>query len=171
MDQTNRINVWLNKHCGSKKNVSHDNINYIFDLIYNSFTASSFINQYDDLILEKKLIDEIDTDRKLQAVIKRVIEQELWKNNYGKKSINSFDKEYRIGDIVKITYYPESQRYIEYYQDQSFIGRIIFIDDKNDNAFFVVVDDDNKNNVTVKSLEREGCHYLGMSRGYSYFIE
>lgn len=175
MDQSNKfMNVWLNKHSKQGVHLKTDRIddisnkNYIFDLIYNSATASAFINQYDDLNLERKLMDEIDVDQKLQAIMKRVIEQELWKNRHDTK-IKYFDNTYRIGDIVRVTYFPESQKYIEYYEDQSFTGRIIFID--NTNVFFVVVDEFDKNNITVKSLEREGCHYFGMTPGYSYIIE
>lgn len=143
---------------------------YTFDLIYNNSTATACINQYDDLELEIFMDDEINVDRKLQAVLKRVIERELWRDSDAKKSLSSFDKDYKIGDIVNVTYTPESQKYIEYYQEQAFTGRIIFIDDKNDNAFLMSINNE-KNHVIVKSLTREGCHYLGMTPGYSYFIE
>lgn len=141
-----------------------------FDLLYDFSTASACINQYDDLTLENCLDDEINPDRKLRAILKRVVEKRLWRDVHSKKSLMCCDKNYYIGDIVKVTYTPESQKYIDYYQEQSFLGRIIFIDDKCENAFFIVINSDTKNTV-VKSLEREGCHYFGMSPGYSYFIE
>jgi hypothetical protein len=150
---------------------------YNFDIIYNHATASALINKYDNLDLEQHIEDEENIDRKLRAVLKRVVEQDLWKlyckppydsHKYNKNYINCFDEKFFIGDIVKVSYIPESQKYIDYYQEQAFVGRIIFVDNENDNAFFVTMDE--PHTITIKSLLREGCHYFGMTLGYSYHI-
>jgi len=153
-------------------------INYVFDIIYEESTAKKCIDQYtDDFELELKLSSTDTLYENLKATLIRIISQELWLNqdsdaNNEKKIrtpfISGWNKTFKLGDIVKISYHPFSQRYIGYYYDQSFIGRIIFIDSDKDNAFFLV---DTNKGFTIKSLEREGCHFMGMSRGYDYNIE
>jgi hypothetical protein len=83
----------------------------------------------------------------------------------------------KINDIININYYPLSQKYIDYYNEQSITGKVIFIDKDNDNLFVIEstskeitnwLDKDIK--YIFKSLEREGCSYLGTSRGYDFTI-
>ena len=100
-------------------------------------------------------------------ILKVVCKYQLWS-----KVSNAFsgyeDGSNFIGDVVNITYIPQSQKYIEYYEQENFCGKIIFIDAENDNMFLLA----NINGIdTVKSLERESCHYLGMARGYSFSIK
>jgi hypothetical protein len=141
-------------------------LNYIFDVLYDVSTAKMCIDQYDDL----ELSNSTNVYENLKDTLIRVVEQKLWNMRTNSSTIKCWDNTYKIGDIVNVTYLPYSQRYMEYYDLQSFTGRIIFIDSIKDNAFFLI-DNPCNNNITIKSLEREGCHFMGMSRGYDYIIE
>ena len=71
----------------------------------------------------------------------------------------------KLGNSIAVQFIPSSQKYIDYYT--SIQGTVIFKDDKNENLFIFY----KHNNVYIfKSLVREGCHYLGMTRGYEYII-
>ena len=94
-------------------------------------------------------------------------------------SVNNTNNNYltlndiHVGDIIDVDYTPLSQRYIEHYDDQKITkGLVLFIDNETDNA--IILDETRlSNNIiinTVKSLAREGCHFLGMSRCYTYSI-
>src|SRR5271170_2543983 len=139
---------------------------YTFDLMYDKSTAEKFINlydriTYDEMTDKKKSIHDFDQyiDNCLENTIKDVVENEKWKSSVG--TLNGV----KIGDVVEITYIPASQQYVDYYDQHNFVGQIFFIDNKKDNAFLIVNDNDDK--ITkIKSLEREGCHYFGMIRGY-----
>jgi len=107
-----------------------------------------------------------DKYRQMCDILKVVCKYKAWtllKSNGKTDMINGVT----IGDIINITYIPQSQKYIEYYEQENFSGKVIFIDVVNDNMFLLA----KINGVdTVKSLERESCHYLGMARGYSFNI-
>lgn len=79
----------------------------------------------------------------------------------------SGDQQYAVGDLITISYSPSSQRYIDYYDAQTFQGYIFFVDRMTDNMFLF-----NRvgNKIITHSMEREGCHYLGMDRGYTTHI-
>jgi hypothetical protein len=97
------------------------------------------------------------------ALITKVITDNKWtelKNN------NEF-KNYIYGSTLNITYSPASQRYIDYYDTQSFNGTLFYGDYESDNALLFYT---NNNIIYIKSIERDGCHYMGMTRGYEYFI-
>jgi len=74
---------------------------------------------------------------------------------------------YAVGDLVTVCYSPLSQRYTEYYDEQTFKGYIFFVDNHNDTMFLFNIMPDG---LATHSLERDGCHYMGMSRGYTYYI-
>lgn len=141
---------------------------YKFDLIYNKSTARKFCNAYNI-----KMQEEED---KIENFIKKILEsnklKETFKLEHFKEEPRStFDStlsKFKIGDKVKVTFIPASQKYIDFYDKEAFVGEIIFIDEENDNCFFVVR---NSNEIIIKSLEREGCHYFGMTRGYYYSIK
>ena len=72
----------------------------------------------------------------------------------------------KIGDHVKITYMPYSQRYIDHYNDETITGVVIFIDHANDDMLLLSNDD----GFVFSSMERLGCSYYGTTRGYDYTI-
>lgn len=154
-----------------KSNKKSKKIKYVFDMIYERSTAVKCINTYDNDFIDIDNTDD-DINDKLKSALIEIVEQQLFDN----KNKNKDDNEklfgfYDIGDNVKVSYCPCSQKYIDYYDEQSFTGRIIFIDSKNDNMFFSVNDSVTSEKITIKSLEREGCHFMGMTRGYDYSIE
>ena len=96
-------------------------------------------------------------------LIKKIIIDEKWTEL---KDNNMFGS-HKYGSELTITYSPLSQRYIDLYDEQSFNGILFYGDIESDNALLFY----RQNSIIyVKSLERDGCHYMGMSRGYIYFI-
>jgi len=75
--------------------------------------------------------------------------------------------QHAVGDLVTVSYSPLSQRYTEYYDEQTFKGYIFFVDNENDTMFLFNILSDG---IATHSLERDGCHYMGMSRGYTHYI-
>lgn len=81
----------------------------------------------------------------------------------------SFD-EIKIGDIIKVSYCTDSQRYMFDEEYQSFTGKVFFIDTKNNNVLFYYDKFDNQSKQFVKtitSLLRPYCSYFGDQPGYS----
>ena len=139
-------------------------MNYIFDIIYDESMANRFISYYYPLY-ENRIIDKnIKKHKLIKELLKIIINEEIVidKNN---------KNEYNIGDIIKISYSSDSQKYIDDYEDKGFIGKILFIDDKTDNMFLHKIVENNNDCIIIKSLEIEGCHFFGMARGYTYIIE
>lgn len=172
---------YVNQHVSQwitlkKRKTTNDNLsneseikpNYVFDILYDESTAKECIKQYKDSFDLPELSD--DVQEKLKSTLIRVTKQKLWTSQQQLSDQNELISLSlcKIGDMVKVSYHPCSQKYIDYYESQSFTGRIIFIDCNKDNAFFLI---DDKNTIIIKSLEREGCHFMGMTRGYDYLIE
>lgn len=89
--------------------------------------------------------------------------------NENKSTIVSLDK-VTIGDTVSISYYPDSQKYIEEYELKSRIGKVIYVDNNKDDLLIWSYDK-NKSTYHFESLVVEGCSYFGHSRGYNYIID
>jgi hypothetical protein len=153
----------------------------IYDKIYDRHDNNNIDDNDDDDDdddVDDDVSDDVDV---IESILTKVIEKKLWKMNddksndfYDRDNINGFSK----GDRVKVTYIPSSQKYIDFYQKENFVGEIIFVDSENDNAFFLVhkpkhLEEDTNSDtiIVVKSLERVGSHYLGMTRGYYYWME
>lgn len=82
--------------------------------------------------------------------------------------------EIQIGDIVKLTYIPDSQQYIELFCEYEYIGCVFFIDYENDNAFLYIDKYDKSTNIITRvvfSAEKNYCSYYGITRGYSIFFQ
>jgi hypothetical protein len=86
------------------------------------------------------------------------------------KKIATLD-ECHIGDIIKITYIPFSQKYMDYYDSHYVCGKIIYIDLINDDAL-IYRDEfiDGRYIRHIMSISRLGCSYYGDSKAYDYFI-
>jgi hypothetical protein len=72
-----------------------------------------------------------------------------------------------LGNNITVTYSPMSQKYIDHYEGQTISGRIIYIDEENDDLLLLDAKDDK---YIVYSMERANCSYYGTSRGYFYTI-
>lgn len=145
---------------------------FIFDMIYDIETAKRFIKFYKPYVDDTASIDSDDeftvVSNRLDETIKMVVEQNLWKKIVADTQTI---RDKKIGDVVKVTYMPASQRYLDFYETKNFIGEIIFIDSERDNAFLIQMDTDDNTKIVIRTLDVDGCHFFGMSRGYDYFID
>jgi len=157
---------------------------YDCDIICGEQTIEKFLRLYSAIIesynsqsphkKKRSTIEdkEISDYEKMIDMIKIVIENNLW-TNIKNPDDYIFDGKYKIEDKVLINYVPYSQKYIEHYEKESFCGKIFFIDNQNDNMFLIQYgncESNDENIIRIKSLERVGCHYLGMGKSYDYFI-
>jgi hypothetical protein len=144
-----------------------------------------------DLTEQKNEIPDKNISDNFYNVLTNVIRSGIWKND---TTIMNFDgKEYKIGSMLSVCYYPYSQKYIDYYNDERFVGVLIYADKEADNALFIVKklphiafgeDEQIKTEMeiidtmkeldesitVVKSLECNSSHFLGISRCYSYYV-
>ncbi|VBB18861.1 hypothetical protein YASMINEVIRUS_1393 [Yasminevirus sp. GU-2018] len=136
-----------------------------FDMICSGTTAKAFLRRYSKK--SDDIIDLPDTDlySLLYDTIKDVVLNNRWTSD--DTTTNFSHKEHRVGDLISVSYVPDSQRYIEYYDEQMCTGKILFIDNDEINMFITVT---TPTGYCIKTLEREGCHYFGMAKGYSHFI-
>lgn len=102
---------------------------------------------------QQRFLDLYDLDLDFFEAVKYVISNNIVLHNTK-----------NIGKKVKVSYMPASQKYIEYYDSQSFEG-IIFFDDPLESNFFMI------NNNNIQSFKREGSHFFGMTDCYDGFIE
>jgi hypothetical protein len=173
-----------------------DEDNISFDIICSHSTSKKFNDIYRNYLLNIEVNDNSNANTNdnsnantndntndnmnsneeyslMLKLLEIVVKKELWKNN---RNCELFENKFRIGDMISIKYLPDSQKYIEHYENESFQGVIIFTDDDNNNIFLIKTEFENKENIknkriVIKSLERENCHYFGMSRGYIHLIE
>jgi hypothetical protein len=156
---------------GSMRN-NKSTLSYNFDVLSGENTLIKFINLYTSPTIplsDVNIFDESGTlDESIQVLFKNVIENEQWKYINDKSFTDALFCKSKIGDDVTITYIPASQKNIDYYDQQTFSGKIIFID--NECQDMIIVNTDH-GECTIKSLVREGCHFLGMSQGYYHYIK
>lgn len=134
-----------------------------------------------DICSSKKSIGEYLKREYLDEEYKNIFENLLDVAKYPIVSCfeeHTFGDEYtrisdvKNGDVIFVKYYPYSQKYIDYYQQQIW-GKVFFIDVKNDNIF-MYYDTYRKSKKkyirTICSMERDGCSYFGDNRSYDYSI-
>lgn len=131
-----------------------------FDINSTNSTILSFMETYNRPVT----FEDDDLIDIFHEHIKKVIMNNEWSDL---KDNNTFDK-YTYGTKVDVTYSPLSQRYIDYYDEQGFTGILFYGNKYNDDALFYYIQNDI---IHVKSLERDNCHYMGMGRGYEYYIK
>lgn len=88
--------------------------------------------------------------------------------------INISFNEIKIGDIIKVSYIPYSQKYIEQCNSYEQIGYIFFIDyDKKNALLYVDKFDELANTYTrlISSVEKDYYSYFGDTRGYDIIFE
>lgn len=70
------------------------------------------------------------------------------------------------GDKVSMSFYPLSQRHIEYYSQYNCKGTVIYVDgmvdDNNKGDNFIIITPDNR----LISYKRDGSHYMSMADCY-----
>ena len=103
-----------------------------------------------------------------QTILKNITPVNLKTINYDTKTQYVTIDKVSIGDVICISYYPDSQRYMDYYENIKRVGKVIFLDQKQDDLIIWSFDGLYS---TFQSLVVEGCSYLGTSRGYNYIIE
>lgn len=153
-------------------------MNFDFDISIKNETCNKFIALYRSELIKYfkengSYTNPIDLTLKkmnlLHIIIKKVIQGQIWKNiKPDDKENYYFNNNIKLGDIVKISYCPNSQKYITFYDNLSVEGIIFFVDTKNDNMLLYF--ESPNGYINIRSLEVEGCHYFGMTRGYNYNI-
>lgn len=152
---------------------------YIFDILCSDETTKKFLAMYSFVVdshigsKKRKRISAGKSDMndydKMLDVIRTVVENNLWKK-IGDVDDCIFEGKFKLGDKVMINYIPYSQKYIEFYEKEAFEGIIFFVDNINDNMFLIQNGSTYDDVVRIKSLERAGCHYLGLGKSYDYYI-
>jgi len=154
---------------------------YIFDMIYDESLINRFFEKYDIINNIIKNSDDLDYDYEtiihdiFRKNLKSVIENEKWKT-IDQLIINN-QTVFKLGDICEVSFLPDSQKYIDFYKEKTFTGVLIFIDNETQNMIFVQTHGDQNtiktkdNKIVIKTLEQDGCHYFGMTRGYTYFLK
>jgi hypothetical protein len=144
-----------------------------YDILCNQSMMMRFIIAYSGTKCNPIDLTAEDYSSTFHDILERVVRSGEWRND--KSALKYNDKTYKIGSKLSIAYYPNSQKYIDYYNDLQYNGILIFADNETDNAIFIVIKEpmqisDNSSYIIIKSLERESSHYFGISRDYSYFI-
>lgn len=82
---------------------------------------------------------------------------------------NKFSKisDLKIGDTVEISFVPFSQKYLDYYENEKFRGRIFYINNEFDDMLLYYDNDDSKR--IIKSVYVDGCSY-GFDNSLGYFL-
>ena len=117
----------------------------------------------------KKLTDD------LQIIFSSLFDKDKYEDcpipsSSATKHIENIDSTY-IGQIIKVLYYPYSQKYIDYYEEQHVMGKIFFVDELTKDALMYYDEfQDGKLVRIIKSISRDHCSYYGDSRGYDYAI-
>jgi hypothetical protein len=163
---------------------------YLFDMLYSKTMAFRFIKLYHPLIkpyikFDKTFSindDDVESDGSdsfvavFENYIKIVVEYELWKKvNY--PSVTFDNDEYKLGESVNIEYSPFSQKYLDYYDGKAFTGIIIFVDVETENMLLIELPknplklEKDEHKFVIKSLEQDGCDFLGLHKGYCYTIK
>lgn len=121
--------------------------------------------KYDQIIstlekdLEMKDIEYMTSSPKDEQIIIDFLVENIW--NEQKK----YDEyEFGYGDIVLCEYCPLSQKYIKEYQEKRFVGKIFYADHEYHNYLMYRINDEGV--LEIRSFEVEGCHFIGICRGY-----
>lgn len=128
--------------------------NYFFDVTYDNDTYSEIMKKY-----------QYTEDETIEDVIKNIINDRSW--IYDRTSININNNVISVGDKIRVEYIPNSQTYINYYENKGFEGTVIFIDPYTHNMFCFI---ETNEGIIIRTLETEGCHYYGLTKGYDTII-
>ena len=132
-------------------------MNFEFDIFDNNNLVKKFARDHN--------IKYIDYEQIFREYFnKHTFPQFQVQNNYSTISTN-IDL-LSIGDKIKVSYLPYSQKYIDYYQ--TIYGKIFYLDIENNNGL-VYRDENNKK--IISSIEKEYCSYFGDTPGYCIYIE
>jgi hypothetical protein len=146
----------------NKRKQSDVNSKYTFDILSCCDTAAKLVKLYGS--------DDEDDDEKtwskMITLLPKIYTTHSW-TELVKKS--EYVSGMRIGDIVNISHIPNSQKYLDYYEQYGINkGLVLFVDSVNNDAIIATKSADG---IKFQSFVREGCHYFGMSRGYESVVE
>ena len=145
------------------------------DDMHDTYDARDARDAHDALDSRDSDYSDCEPDGKFYDTIRRVIAKGEWRTD---KTVSADPAYPKIGDIVRVTYTPNSQKYIEHYASLSFVGTVFFVDEATDN-FFAIVDQppgslqspESSNAPTIRSHKVEGCHFFGMTDSYHRYFE
>lgn len=146
---------------------------YEFDIHSEPQTLKNFANAHNISIDKNENGDEyFDYNLMFSSVLRDISKFKKTKMGRIIESICTPISRLKIGNVVKLQFIPNSQKYIDYYEEQNVIGRVFFIDVENDDAL-IYYDKTNENGENVRvvlSFNRPYCSYFGTSRGYDHII-
>lgn len=146
-----------------RKQSNMHGVKYVFDILSTDDTVMKLLKLYGD----DKTTSGEKSWSKLTAILPKVYKKYLWVGFINK---SEYIHGIKIGDIVNISYIPNSQKYVDYYKQHNISnGLVVFVDVANNDA--IIATKSTGGIIKFKSLLREGCHYLGISNGYSYIID
>lgn len=145
-------------------------IDFSHSLLYNDTTASNFFKTFrlnpNDYRTDED--DHMDLEKAVEYLLTQYSDNlDALSGEFKQKPFIDGRDQYVVGEMIGVCYSPSSQRYVEYYDEQTFKGYIFFVDSENGNMFLFNRTGDK---IFTHSLEREGCHYFGMCRGYTFHI-
>lgn len=137
---------------------------HLFQEIY----TKEEMNEYDEIISSIEIeiglrefdytLTDLNFDDKKKKIFCDFLLKGLWEKQEKDDTKISHD------DMVLCEYSPNSQRYIEQYDQEKFVGKVFYADYANHNYLMYRIDDDGT--LIIRSLEVEGCHFMGLARGY-----
>jgi hypothetical protein len=77
--------------------------------------------------------------------------------------------EISVGDVIYVSYCPNSQKYLYDDEYRPFLGKVLFVDVERNDALFYYRASDNKK--VIVSLNRPNCSYFGDNKGYGYSLK
>lgn len=144
----------------------------MFDIILNTHLSDDTISHY---MKNNNINDEcVDIYIIFNKLSNRRYIQPINIDNHQFDEFHIRFDEICIGDIIKVSYCTNSQRYMLEDEYQSFIGKVFFIDIVNRNILFYNDKFDKQSGKfikTITSLLRPYCSYFGDQSGYSIFMK
>lgn len=164
-------------------------VEYIFDIVNSNQTIKNFKKEYgfdegsdvtENILQIFEILGKLEkgelacdgyTDaltEKCNLLLKEIKSVEFSVCDF---SSSKYSNDINIGDTVKVIYSPDSQKHIEYYDNEDVKGKLFFLDEKTSNGFIWddQISEDGKCIRHIKSVKRYGCSYYGVSDGYSYY--
>lgn len=147
------------------------NVNeFSHSLLYNSSVVANFFKTFH--LNPNDYLSDDDDQQVLEKAVEYVLnrycdDMDTLCAEFKQPPFISNGEQYAVGEMISLSYSPSSQRYIDHYNEQTFNGYIFFVDTPNDTMFLF---NRSADLIFTHSLERDGCHYFGMCRGYTIHI-
>lgn len=125
---------------------------YSHEISSSDETITKFLKEYNI---------KINNNSNIYDKFKKSIPYIIKNKKYKKCIIQNDDYNIKVGDNIEIEYYPNSQKYIDYCNEQKKYGKVLFID--NDN-FDIILYNNVSTKFYIKSLDIPNLSYFGDSR-------